>query len=124
MFLRLSLINRNHSGCSVEKRENIVPTMRARLYAIIGNPKKEPTGQAARVLTELRRDTTPRLAEDIDKAIATSDTPHKTRQDSLRVTLYYLLVFKKQGIVAATEQPQPAEAVAEATDEVEETVEA
>ena len=84
-------------------------TARARLYSLVGKPRREPTGQAQRVLQELRRDRTPRLAEDIDAAIQKSDTPHKTRQDSLRVTLYYLLVFKKQGIVRAEAQPQPAE---------------
>jgi hypothetical protein len=88
-------------------------TQRARLYAFTGkNPKREPSGQAARVLLELRANREPRLAEDIDLAIATSDTPHKTRQDSLRVTLYYLLVFKKVGIVEATPQPIAEEPVA------------
>lgn len=102
---------------------------KARLYAITSKTlKNEPKGQAARVLEELRANTEPRLATDIDMSIATSDSPHKTRQDSLRVTLYYLLVFKKQGIVAASEQPDEAadatvvDAVGdEAVEEVDET---
>ena len=94
----------------------------ARMYALkVGaTVKNEPKGQAARVLEELRADSTPRLAVDIDMAIATSDRPHKTRQDSLRVTLYYLLIFKKQGFVAASEQPEPTpvvEETGEVTDE-------
>lgn len=85
---------------------------KARLYAIVADAKlrNEPKGQAARVLEELRSNPEPRLATDIDLAIVTSATPHRTRQDSLRVTLYYLLIFKKQGIVAASEQPIEAPA--------------
>lgn len=87
--------------------------MKSRMYSLVPGSKlkSRPSGQALRVLAELRRDRTPRLAVDIDAAIAKStgkpgaiDGPHATRQDSLRVTLYYLLVFKKAGAVAATEQ--------------------
>jgi hypothetical protein len=98
--------------------------------------KSRPSGQARRVLAELQRVREPRLATDIDEAIAKStgkagglNGPHITRQDSLRVTLYYLLVFKKAGAVVATEQavdvdadiavdevPEPAEPVAPVED--------
>lgn len=91
---------------------NNAPTIAARFYALNPNaPKlaKEPTGQAARLLEELRADTTPRFAQDIDMAIATSDRPYVTRQDSLRITLYYLIIFRRRGLVVATQQTTAAE---------------
>lgn len=87
--------------------------MKARMYSLKAGAKlkSRPSGQARRVLAELQRVREPRLATDIDEAIAKStgkagglNGPHITRQDSLRVTLYYLLVFKKAGAVVATEQ--------------------
>lgn len=86
--------------------------MKSRMYSLVSGSrlKSKPSGQAARVLAELQRVREPRLAVEIDSAIASSTGkpgslrgPHVTRQDSLRVTLYYLLVFKKAGVVAATE---------------------
>ena len=76
--------------------------MTARLYAIANDAKLTKTlkGQALQVWTELQNDTTPRLAVDIDAKVGPL---YKTRQDTLRVTLYYLLVFKKQGLVVASE---------------------
>src|SRR5687768_2113985 len=82
---------------------------RARMYALVGEPKKAVTGQAAVVLAELKRDTSPRLASAISEAVEKSGAL-KTRQDVLRVTLYYILIFKKAGIVAATDQPIEADA--------------
>ena len=73
-------------------------------------------GQAAQVLAELRADTEPRLAVDIDARIAATN-PFKTRQDTLRVTLYYLIVFAKRGWVIK-DKPQANEN-AVAVDEVE-----
>jgi hypothetical protein len=57
-------------------------------------------GQAKIVYDELARVPAPRLAEDINK-----ETRKKlvTRQDYLRVTLYYIIVFKGRGIVVAHE---------------------
>lgn len=80
-------------------------------------------GQAAQVLAELQRDTTPRLASDIDEAIAKSDNPFKTRQDTLRVTLYYLIIFSNRGWVVKTKPvvEAPAEVVDEADDAEVET---
>lgn len=95
--------------------------MKSRMYSLKPGAtlKSRPSGQALRVLAELRRDRNPRLAVDIDASIAKStgkpgaiDGPHNTRQDSLRVTLYYLLVFKKAGAVVATEQPVEVDEVA------------
>lgn len=95
--------------------------MKSRMYSLKSGAKlkSRPSGQALRVLAELRRVREPRLAVDIDAAIAKStgkagaiDGPHNTRQDSLRVTLYYLLVFKKAGAVVATEQPVEVDEVA------------
>ena len=71
--------------------------MKARMYALkVGAKlKSRPSGQALRVLAELRRDRNPRTAADIDGAIVASkgepgavNGPHITRQDSLRVSLY------------------------------------
>lgn len=86
--------------------------MQARMYALKAGAKlkAKPSGQALRVLRELQRVREPRLATEIDDAIAASTGkpgsetgPHITRQTSLRVTLYYLLVFKKAGAVEALE---------------------
>lgn len=74
-------------------------------------------GQALIVLNELRNSTEPRLAVDIDAAIAKTN-PFKTRQDTLRVTLYYLIVFAKRGWVIK-DKPQARENVV-AEDNVEE----
>jgi hypothetical protein len=62
-------------------------------------------GQAKIVYDELARVRTPRLAEDINK-----ETRKKlvTRQDYLRVTLYYIIVFKGRGIVVAHEPTRGA----------------
>lgn len=85
--------------------------MKARLYAKTGiAPKNTFKGQAARVWEELRDE--PELATAVNERIEKSDNPFKTRQDSYRVTLYYILVFKKQGLVAAHEQPETVEGVA------------
>lgn len=88
--------------------------MKSRLYALKPGARlaARPSGQAKRVLVELQRDRTPRLATEIADAIAMSEGkpgemngPFITRQTQLRVTLYYLLVFKKAGAVVASEQP-------------------
>lgn len=95
----------------------------AKLYSMVENakPARELTGQAKQVWEELQVDTTPRLATDIDAQVGPK---FKTRQDTLRVTLYYLLVFKKQGIVQATAQAPKVDAPAPepTTEELEETV--
>ena len=89
--------------------------MTARLYAATPNarPAKVLRGQALQVWTELQADTTPRLATAIDANVGPL---YKTRQDTLRVTLYYLLVFKKQGIVTSSEPVVTAPVVAEPVD--------
>ena len=88
--------------------------MQARMYALTGKtPKTSFKGQAARVYRELT--TTPELAVTVNERIVKSDDPFKTRQDSYRVTLYYILIFKKQGLVAAFEPPTEASPVASHT---------
>jgi hypothetical protein len=77
-------------------------------------------GQAKQVLTELERDMTPRLATDIDREIADRD-PFKTRQDTLRVTLYYLIVFSNRGWVKKVRPVAEPAAVEVAADDVEGT---
>lgn len=85
--------------------------MNARLYAKTGKaPKTALRGQAARVFAEMSA--TPELATVINERIVKSATPFVTRQDPYRVTLYYILVFKSAGLVAAHEN-----IVAEVVDE-------
>lgn len=74
--------------------------MTAKLYARTPNARPaKPLGPQAKVVWDAL-DATPRLATDVDK---TSGPQFKTRQDTLRVTLYYILVFKKAGLVTAHE---------------------
>jgi hypothetical protein len=75
--------------------------MIARKYFFNGEKAKvAPKGQAAIVFSELRKNREPRLAQEICDSIAILPT----RQDKLRVVLYYILVFKKAGFVSAVEQ--------------------
>lgn len=69
------------------------------------------TGQAGQVyhaMVELNR---PVTGVEVDEHIAKSDNPFVTRQDTLRVTLYYLVVFKSKGLVTGSRGPRvnPAE---------------
>jgi hypothetical protein len=57
-------------------------------------------GQAKIVAAELLADRTPRLATEIN---AKCEKHFVTRQDPLRVTLYYVIIFKKRGIVVTSE---------------------
>jgi hypothetical protein len=92
------------------------------------SPKKvaELKGQAGVVRDTLDRMTneatdagtpTTFLATDISAGVV-SDGKLVTRQDPARVTLYYLLILKKRGFVAATDAPVEVEAETE-TDNVE-----
>jgi hypothetical protein len=93
---------------------------KARLYVLNGTePKKPMTGQAKVVFDVMNADRTPRLATEIAESVKESGLL-KTRQDILRVTLYYIIAFRNKGLVTATEQQ--IEAPAE-VDEVEETEE-
>lgn len=58
-------------------------------------------GQAKIVAEELRENLTPRLATEIEK-----NCGHKivTRQDTLRIVLYYLIIFKGKGFVSALDE--------------------
>lgn len=78
---------------------------------------KDPRGQALIVLNELRANTDPRLAVAIDEAIQ-KNGGFKTRQDSLRVTLYYLIVFAKRGWVLKDKPQANENAVADENTEV------
>lgn len=87
--------------------------MTARLYSLASNLTPENKkyvaglrGQAKIVYEELDRVRTPRLAEDINKETAKRLV---TKQDFLRVTLYYIIVFKGRGIVVAHEATREAE---------------
>jgi hypothetical protein len=77
---------------------------KARFYALNVNSKSEKgekyfseiKGQAKVVFEEMQNDKNPRLATDIAEKCG-----HKivTRQDILRVVLYYIIVFKTKGFV-------------------------
>ena len=74
--------------------------MVARKYSLV--PDSKPAhykGQCKIVYDELKRDTRPRLATEVCSSI--SELP--TKQDKLRVVLYYILIMKKQGIVRSFE---------------------
>lgn len=96
--------------------------MTARLYSLATDLTADQKkyvgglrGQARIVYDELARVRTPRLAEDINKETRKLLV---TRQDYLRVTLYYIIVFKGRGIVVAHEPTRtPLEVAVEATPE-------
>lgn len=81
--------------------------MTARMYSLsneLSDAQKKYVaglkGQAKVVFDELENDKTARFAEDINKNCGPKLV---TRQDTLRVTLYYIIIFKGKGIVKATE---------------------
>jgi hypothetical protein len=80
--------------------------MTAKLYSRVPSvsPLKPLSGQA-KVVWESLTDT-PTLAKDVD---AVAGPRLRTRQDTYRVTLYYILVLKSRGLVQATEQAPATE---------------
>ena len=85
----------------------------ARYYALNANVNSEfgkkyvsnLKGQAKIVFEEMKNDATPRLATAINEK---TEKLLKTRQDTLRVTLYYIIVFKGKGIVSSFDSmPNP-----------------
>lgn len=102
---------------------------RARLYSLNTDAVKNATGktkeylknlrgQAKVVFDELARDTTPRLAVDINEKIHDKYFP-VPRQEPFRITLYYIVVFRGKGIVKAkeVEEVEPENAFAGILDE-------
>ncbi len=84
---------------------------KARLYVLNSVPAKaaELKGQARVVFDVLRaQNGEPKLASDINADVEATGLL-KTRQDTLRVTLYYIIVFKGRGWVSAVDQEVPAE---------------
>ena len=82
--------------------------MTARLYSLKSELSESQQkyaaalkGQARIVFDELAANRAPRLAEKINELTGPKFT---TRQDTLRVTLYYIIVFKGKGLVVASEQ--------------------
>jgi hypothetical protein len=82
---------------------------KARLYALDVTAVKNGVarsyilnlkGQAKIVFDALVENTKPRLASEIDDI---TSKKFVTRQDTLRVTLYYLIIFKGKKIVCAFE---------------------
>jgi hypothetical protein len=96
---------------------------KARLYSLVPGaaPKTPLKGQSAVVFDVLSEQTEPMLASDLtEKVLETGRL--KTRQDALRVVLYYLIVFKGRGLVAASEQPVPMEVPEDAGGDVDGTL--
>jgi hypothetical protein len=86
---------------------------KARKYALnLEAVKKEDSaklkGQAKIVFDELSRDNTPRLATVINE---NTEKCLKTKQDTLRVTLYYIIVFKSKGWIQTSENNTQSEEV-------------
>ena len=82
---------------------------KARLYVLNQIPAKasELKGQAAVVFRHLEaQNGEPKLAADIAAQVEASGEL-KTRQDILRVVLYYIIVFKGRGWVNALDQEVP-----------------
>lgn len=103
---------------------------KARLYSLdtdaidAGKAKKYVAGlkgQAKIVYDELKANKEPRLAVDIEKACAAKIV---TRQDTLRVVLYYIIVFKGKGLVKATEPVDDDVDVPEELEQAESTEQA
>lgn len=72
---------------------------KARMYSINAaavsvSERAKLKGQAKIVMDELLRDETPRFASQINTE---TEKCLKTKQDTLRVTLYYIIVFKSKG---------------------------
>lgn len=87
---------------------------KARFYSLNNNANNdakakkyiaELKGQARIVFDELKNDTTPRLASEI---LEKCGEKIRTRQDVLRVVLYYIIVFKGKGFVSSFDT-RPAE---------------
>jgi hypothetical protein len=91
---------------------------KARLYSVntelVQNSDKFK-GQAKIVMDELLRDTSPRLASEINTH---TEKCLKTRQDTLRVTLYYIIVFKSKGLIHTKENDTVSEEVTQSTETV------
>lgn len=93
--------------------------MTARHYVLNADVKIPALkGQAKIVMDALveLRDQGPLAAVKINE---TSGPKFKTRQDTLRVTLYYIVIFKGQGLVRAVE---PTPAAAPTVEALEETI--
>lgn len=87
--------------------------MNASNYSLVPGSKFEGKGQAKLVFDILEANTAPVAVKDIASALE-ANPAFKTRQTSTRIASYYICVFKKAGIVVAS---QPVV-------EVEETVDA
>lgn len=74
--------------------------MTAKKYAKVqGQKPAKPLGPQAMLVWQ-SLSATPKLATEVNAECGPKFT---TRQDTLRVTLYYILVFKSQGLVSAHE---------------------
>lgn len=83
--------------------------MVARMYALKSGHKlvAPKRGQALKVYQKLTQQERPVLAAEFSKLFSAEEL--HTSQDVYRVVLYYILVFKKEGIVVAYENNTPSE---------------
>lgn len=80
---------------------------REKLYGLTGiAPKKPLSGQALLVFNTMntRDPETDELVFDTPKSWTSKVKGLVTRQDEYRVVLYYILIFKNRGLVAARDQ--------------------
>lgn len=94
-----------------------------RTYGLTGQaPEKPLSGQAKVIFDGMTAMSKDGVHEFLDAKAWTEllKGTFKTRQDEYRVVLYYLLTFKKRGLVASreVEAPAPAPAVQETPAEV------
>jgi hypothetical protein len=84
----------------------------ARTYGLTGKQAEKPlSGQAKAIfdgMTETSKDGKPEFLDGKAWTELLKDR-FKTRQDAYRVVLYYLLIFKKRGLVAVQETAPTAE---------------
>ena len=90
--------------------------MTARKYAVVANRTDAQNkfiaglkGQAKVVMAELLANTEPRLGTEIESACGAKIV---TKQDTLRIVLYYVVIFKGKGLVVASENVPQVESPA------------
>lgn len=89
--------------------------MNASNYSLVSGAKFDGKGQARLVFDILEASPAPVAVKDIASALE-ANPAFKTRQTAMRIASYYVCVFKKSGIVAASAP------VAVETEQTEETV--
>jgi len=84
----------------------------AKMQTFVINPEADKTvvakltGQAGQVWNAMKQVNKPVTGPELNEFIE-ENMPFKTRQDSLRVTLYYLVVLKGKGLFIASRPAKP-----------------